>query len=172
MLPVFGAAANAAQPLPPAERVNGAPAVRPPEGEPRGRSLKPATDEYVHAEKREPTGRYWPGKDESGRPRIYFDDPEKPDEAPEAGNPARDRGAEGPKRTAPDRKTERCVGNTDKVDREIEQLKRRQQALQQQLNTETDEARARELERELAQVESELRQKDNDAYRRQHTVFS
>jgi len=28
------------------------------------------------------------------------------------------------------------------------------------------------LERQLSQMENELRQKDNDTYRRQHTVFS
>ena len=35
-----------------------------------------------------------------------------------------------------------------------------------------DEMKARELEKELAQVERELSRKDNDTYRRQHTVFS
>ena len=61
-------------------------------------------------------------------------------------------------------------GNTDKVEREIEKLKKRRQELEQRLGTETDEAKIKELERQLAQVEQELQQKDNDTYRRQHTT--
>ena len=56
------------------------------------------------------------------------------------------------------------------MDREIEKLKKRQQELGQRLNTETDEAKIKDLERQLAQVERELKQKDNDTYRRQHTT--
>ena len=56
------------------------------------------------------------------------------------------------------------------MDREIEKLKKKQQELEQRLNTETDEAKIKELERQLAQVERELKQKDNDTYRRQHTA--
>ena len=49
--------------------------------------------------------------------------------------------------------------------RTLEDLERRR-------SPETDEAKARDLERQLAQVDSELSQKDNDAYRRQHTKFT
>ena len=69
-------------------------------------------------------------------------------------------------------KTEKCTGNTDKVDREIEKLKKRKKELEIQLLTEEDAGKSISLEVELAQVERELSQKDNDAYRRQHTVFS
>jgi len=69
-------------------------------------------------------------------------------------------------------KAEKCTGNTDKVDREIEKLKKTREALERQINLETDDAKIRELERKLAQVESELRQKDNDTYRRQHAAFN
>lgn len=69
-------------------------------------------------------------------------------------------------------KAESCTGNTDKVDREIERLKQKREELKQQLQSETDESRIKGLEQKLAQVERELAQKDNDAYRRQHTVFS
>lgn len=62
-----------------------------------------------------------------------------------------------------------CQGSTDQVDREIEQLKKRRAALEQQLSSETDEAKIKDLKRRLTQVERELKQKDNDAYRRQHT---
>lgn len=49
--------------------------------------------------------------------------------------------------------------------RTLEDLERRR-------SPETDEAKARDLERQLAQVDSELSQKDNDACRRQHTKFT
>ena len=80
--------------------------------------------------------------------------PEKP--APEQGN-----GEDG-----------KCVCNTDKADREIEQLKRKKAELAQRLSTETDEAEIRDLERRLAQVERELKQKDSDAYRKRHSTFT
>ena len=112
-------------------------------------------DEYVPEEKQEPSGRYWLGRDEDGRPKVCFDDPEraddKPSDAPKAG---------------------RCTGNTDQVDREIERLRKRKETLEQQISAQTDEVKIRELERKLAQAERELAQKDNDTYRRQHTVFS
>ena len=85
--------------------------------------------------------------------------PREPDQA--------DRGAKGPEEKKD--KEEVWEGNSDKADHEIEKLKKKQQELEQRLNTETDEAEIKELERQLAQVERELKQKDNDAYRQQHT---
>ena len=127
-------------------------------------SRTPVLDEYVPEEKQEPSGRYWLGKDEDGQPKIYFDDPERTDGEPsDAPSPA--------KRAAGD-KAERCTGSTDQVDREIERLRRRRETLEQEIRSQTDDAKIKELERKLAQVERELAQKDNDAYRRQHTVFS
>lgn len=67
-----------------------------------------------------------------------------------------------------DRKPEICKCSTDKVDREIEKLKKRKEKLEGQLRTEKDEQKIQHLERELAQVERELTRKDNDTYRRQH----
>ncbi len=49
--------------------------------------------------------------------------------------------------------------------RPLEDLERRR-------SPETDEAKARDLECQLAQVDSELSQKDNDACRRRHTKFT
>lgn len=72
----------------------------------------------------------------------------------------------------PDDKVEERTCNTDKVDREIEKLKRKKKELEQKINSETDENKVKELEKKLAQVESELKQKDNDAYRFQHATFS
>lgn len=77
-----------------------------------------------------------------------------------------------PEKNSGGRKAERCVGSTDAVDREIQALKRKREELVRQISTETDEGKRKGLEQKLAQVERELAQKDNDAYRRQHTVFS
>lgn len=182
MTPISGMRTGAAQSPTMAERVLGAPKVQKPEEEER--PLKPVIDEYVPEEKREPFGRYWMGRDEDGQPKIYFDDPERADapekpedasdeekpDAPEEEKPEQDRSAKGPKKK--EGKEERCVGNTDKVDREIEKLKKKKEELERRLNTEHDEAKIKDLGRQLAQVERELSQKDNDAYRRQHSTFT
>ena len=182
MMPISGVNTGAVQPLTTAEKVLGASKVQKPEEEAQGHQLKPVMDEYVPEEPQEPSGRYWMGKDEDGQPKIYFDDPEraadapkqpedapkKPDaDAPEEPDPA-DQGAKGPERKKD--KDEVWEGNSDKVDREIEKLKKKKEELEQRLNTETDEAKIKDLERQLAQVERELNQKDNDTYRRQHTT--
>ncbi len=105
-------------------------------------------DEYTSSKKtgEKPSGLYQLGQDENGNRKVFFDDPKKSEE--------------------------KCVGNTDKVDREIEKLKEKQQQLEQQIQTAAgDEEKVRELEKKLAQVEAELRQKDNDTYRRQNSEF-
>ena len=140
------------------------PQARQAEAEPSVPPRAPVVDEYVPEEKQEPSGRYWLGRDEDGAPKVYFDDPERADDGPsDAPAPAGKAGGD---------KAERCTGSTDQVDREIERLKKRKETLEQQISSQTDDARRRELERKLAQVERELAQKDNDAYRRRHTVFS
>ena len=162
MSPISGVNPGAAQPLTGVDKVLGAPKAQRPGEETAGRPLKPVMDEYVPEEKQEPSGRYWMDKDEDGQPKIIFDDPSK-SEPPEQG-PA----AEGPEKK--DEKVERC--DTGKVDREIEKLKKKREELERRLSAETDEARIKDLERQLAQVERELKQKDNDAYRKQHTTFT
>lgn len=141
--------------------------------------LKPARDEYLPEEKREPYGRYWLGKDEDGSPKIYFDDPEAKEgapvspEAPKAEDPDGEKEPMSPKKAGDKgEKEEKCTANTDEVDREIRKLKEKKQKLEAKLNRETDETKRESLERQLAQVENELRQKDNDSYRRQHTKFT
>ena len=176
MMPISGVNTGAVQPLTTAEKVLGASKVQKPEEEAQGRQLKPVMDEYVPEEPQEPSGRYWMGKDEDGQPKIYFDDPERaadaprqPEDAPEAEEPKQaGQGAKGPEGKKNKDETWEC--NTDKVDREIEKLKKKQQELEQRINTETDEAKIKDLERQLAQVDRELMQKDNDTYRRQHTT--
>ena len=157
---ISGIGSNAAQSLAAAAGVKAAPEVQRPEAQASDRSPAPVVDEYVPEEKQEPSGRYWLGRDEDGRPKVYFDDPERADD-----NPA-------PAMKATEDKTERCTGSTDQVDREIERLRRRKETLEQQIRSQTDEAKIKDLERKLTQVERELAQKDNDTYRRQHTVFS
>ena len=178
MMPISGVNTGAVQPLTTAEKVLGASKVQKTEEESQGRQPKPVMDEYVPEEPQEPSGRYWMGKDEDGQPKIYFDDPERaadgpkqPEDAPEAEEPKQaGQGAKGPEGKKDKDETWEC--NTDKVDREIEKLKKKQQELEQRLNSETDEAKIKDLEHQLAQVEQELKQKDSDTYRRQHAVYT
>ena len=178
MMPISGVSTGAVQPLTTAEKVLGASAVQKPEKEAQDRRLKPVMDEYIPEEPQEPSGRYWMGKDEEGQPKIFFDDPERaadaprqPEDAPEAAEPdPGNQGAKGPEGKRDKDETWEC--NTDKVDREIKKLKKKQQELEQRLNTETDEAKIKELEHQLAQVEQELKQKDNDTYRRQNAAYT
>lgn len=188
MMPISGVNTGAVQPLTMAEKVLEAPNVQKLEEKAQDRPLKPVMDEYVPEKPQEPSGRYWMGKDKDGKPKIYFDDPEraantpkrpekvtdtkKPDaDAPEAEEPEKDKGTKEPEKKGK-KDDERCVGNTDQVDREIEKLKKKQQELEQRLSTEHDEAKIKDLERQLAQVERELSEKDNDAYRKQHSTFT
>ena len=62
------------------------------------------------------------------------------------------------------------VASTDKVDVEIERLKAKQAQLLKKISSSREPDA--DLQRQLAQIENELRQKDNDTYRRQHTEFS
>lgn len=141
-----------------------APAAAPAERETQSPSVgapAPRMDEYDHGEAPEPAGLYRLAHDETGAPKVVFDDPEgKPadGEAPQA--------AEQPEE-------ERVTCNTDRVDAEIRRLKQKQADLQQQMaGAEGDPQRQQSLERQLKQVEDTLRVKDTDAYRKQHSVFS
>lgn len=110
------------------------------------------TDRYTPGEKPDGTGRYWPGTDENGKPKICQDSP---------------------KENAPQKDAEqRCTVNTDRVDREIEKLRQERQALERQLRSETDETKRQTARQRLEQVERELSQKDNDAYRRRNAVYT
>ena len=165
-----------------------------------GRLSEPQ-DEYISSEKsgKKPTGLYRVGQDENGNRRIFFDDP-KADHA----DGKDDRSGEGEDGKRPKvsgdsqgKPAEKCVTNTDKVDREIKKLKEKKQQLEQQIQSASgDEApfghpsmpgsapsearisgnnkenKIRELEKKLAQVENELSQKDNDTYRRQNASVS
>ncbi len=117
-------------------------------------------DEYISSEKSgsKPSGLYRLGQDESGNPKVLYDDPKK---------------AAAPQKDAPAEKAEECTVNTDNVDREIEKLKEEEKQLKQQMKAAAgDEEKIKELEKKLAQIERELSQKDNDTYRRQHAFVS
>lgn len=141
-------------------------------------------DEYISSEQSgsRPSGLYYMGKDENGKPKVVYDDPKK------TGGPGRN-GASGVRDDGPEKEkeTERAKArpgsredaaeevtvNTDAVDREIEKLKKEKQQLEQQVRKASgDEEKTRELEKKIAQIERELSQKDNDAYRRKHAVIT
>lgn len=138
-----------------AQSVRQTPQIQPTQQVPPARENQPAApaapdyDRYSPEEASPPAGLYRLAHDENGSPVIQFDDPEAP----------------------PQEKTEQCTINTDRVDREIEGLKKEQRQLQQRLYTAAPE-QAEDLQRQLDQVERALRQKDNDGYRRQNAVIS
>lgn len=116
------------------------------------RAAAPDYDEFVPEDKTglEHSGFYEPVSGENG-PGLRFDAPE--DEA------------------KPSDKAEQTTTNTDRVDRELEKLRAEQEKLSGQLRTAAPED-AERLQKRLAQLENELRLKDNDAYRRAHAVVS
>jgi hypothetical protein len=145
--------------------------------------LSEPQDEYISSEKsgKKPNGLYRIGQDENGNRKIFFDDPNKSGRAdgkkePEVDEDRSKEAADGkePKVGGNNQgKPEKCVGNNDKVEQEIRKLKEKKQQLEQQMQSASgDEKKIQELEKKLRQVEQELSQKDNDSYRRQHTVFS
>lgn len=91
------------------------------------------------------------------------------DSAPEA---AAD-GKNLPEKAAPEEpgeKEEKWIGNTDEVEREIRELKKKKAELEQKITQAQDDPEKKEkLEKELQQVEQELKLKDTDSYRKQHT---
>lgn len=180
MIPISAAAPG---PAPAVREVEKSQETRPvsPASPQGGGPLKPARDEYVPEgeKRREPYGRYWLGKDQDGSLKVCFDDPEAKDAAspasPEAAAPPKAEEPEKDEEPAPPGKggeEEKCTADTDEVDRELKRLREKREELARRLSSETGGERARALERQLAQVENELRQKDNDAYRRRHTKFT
>lgn len=136
-------------------------------------------DEYVRGETPEPSGRYWPARDADGRPAACFDSPERADAAPAAeqerasSDPDKPDETAGPaKQEEPEGGTKRCAVSTDRVDREIEALKKQKAELEKQLRAASDDAEAKALQTRLDRIERELTQKDNDAYRREHAEYT
>lgn len=78
-----------------------------------------------------------------------------------------------PARKTPDSSPKQCTTNTDKVDREIKQLKEEKRLLEQQIKMASgNPQKIMELQKKLSMIEQELHQKDNDIYRRQNASVS
>ena len=75
------------------------------------------------------------------------------------------------KKSSDKTKSESTTINTDRVDEEIEKLKRRKAEIEQKLKTSGAEEKDR-LEVELHMIQAELAQKDNDTYRRQNAIVN
>lgn len=121
-------------------------------------------DEYISSEKSKAktVGLYRVEQDNKGGQKILFDAPDKAVKASGQKQPA-------VKGDNSEKSPEKCIADTDKVEREIRELKEKKQQLEQQIRQiSDDESKTRELEKKLAAVENELNQKDNDAYRRQN----
>ncbi len=129
---------------------------------PEDAAVKRKRDEYIPGEKETPIGLYEPVPDEEGNPSLKFD---SPDDGKDGDRKAEDK--DGDKKA----KSEKCTCNTDKVDREIKKLKEKADQLEQRLRA-ADGEKAEALEKELARIQTELSQKDNDGYRRSQAEFS
>ena len=130
------------------QSLGGAVKVKDTEVGPDGVKASKQHDEYISSEKKggKPAGLYRLGQDENGNRKIYFDNPQKPEE--------------------------KCIGNTDKVDREIKVLKEKKQKLEQKIRSASgDEEKVKEWKKMLEQTEKELSRKDNDAYRRANSEY-
>ena len=124
--------------------------------------VRPAYDQYL-SQDLEPSrrlGLYQIARDENGNRRIQIDDDKQ------------DAKAKPDLSKQPDDRAQNCTADTNKVDREIQALKKEAMRLQSELNATQDEQKAKELQKQLAKIQQELQQKDNDTYRRQHTQFS
>lgn len=158
---------------------------RKPEQSQESRTWLPSLDRYVRGDSRPPENREMdqdPSKkvqgDQEDSPKA---EPEKnglkklqgEEEDPKKAQEDKDEDGSPKKKKAGRKKAERCIGNTDQVDREIRKLKKRRDQLKQQLaQLQNDPEKKEKVQKQLAQVENELKMKDNDAYRRQHTKFT
>lgn len=127
----------------------------------------------------EPTGLYRPVREADGRRSVRFDAPRQtepnfgaPKEAPEPPRTERSAQRDAAPGAPEEDAEERWRCDTDAVDREIKALRERAQQLRAQARAQTDPAARRRLEQQLAQTERSLREKDNDAYRRERAVFT
>lgn len=110
-------------------------------------------------------GLYQLTKDENGKGKILYHNSNKKNEMLEE----KDRGQQKVKDPSSNNESEECTTSTDKVDREIQKLKEKKKQLEQEIKASSEnEGRIKELKKQLAQVESELSQKDNDTYRKQN----
>ena len=150
-------------------------------------------DEYIKGDSKDkPNGLYKVDRDENGKIKIVYDDPKKAkenaekevsgtekaqaeDEAKSSASPEKEKEPEGPQKAQPDKpedKPEKCICNTDQVDREIEGLKKEKANLERQIKSVAgNDDKVKEVEKRLIAIQNELGQKDNDTYRRQNASF-
>ena len=153
-------------------------------------------DVYVPAEAPAKTGIYCPAADGNGVPGIRFEDPGRQDagrdvlaegrteekRASGSAEGAEEKRASGSAEGAEEKrasdapeqseKTEKCTINTDKVDREIRELREKKKELEQKLARSDGPEDKKRLETQLQQTERELQMKDNDSYRRSHAQYA
>ncbi len=116
-------------------------------------------DTFEHQPETQKAGLYELSHDEKGNAVIKFDDPAKDSESKLPNENHED--AEKPQIV-------KTTLNTDAVDHEIEKLKQSISETRQKLSSASDPKEKESLENKLSQLESEVKQKDNDTYRRQH----
>ena len=104
-------------------------------------------DTYEPQSENRSAGVYKISRDEKGRPVVESGKPDEQGEQPII---------------------MKTTGNTDQVDREIENLKQTKTQMEQKIAAAKDEREKQVLKTRLEQVKAELRMKDNDTYRRQH----
>lgn len=133
--------------------------------------LKRRFDTYETQTPQESAGVYKVAHDENGQQIIQVEENQgnvKPQSAVSPQSAAEPQSEAEPRNETEKPTIEKTVGNTDKVDREIKKLKQKKAELQQKIATTEDQKQRESLEKQLAQVEDELKLKDNDTYRRQH----
>lgn len=116
-------------------------------------------DTFTHQPKSEPSGRYTVSHDADGTPTIKFDAIAK-----EQAQPSPNTDTENENKP----KIVKTTVNTDAVDREIEKLKQTLQETKQKLASANSSEEKEVLQNQIQALETELKQKDNDTYRRQH----
>ena len=121
--------------------------------------IKKRVDTYEAQPPQQSAGVYQVTRDENGRRIIQVD------ESCET--------AQGQPKAKPQDESEKpnivkTTVNTDKVDKEIEKLKQTQAQLEQKAAAAKEPKEKEKLEAQLAQVNAELKAKDNDTYRQQH----
>ena len=116
-------------------------------------------DTYEPQSENRSAGVYKISRDEKGRPVVETG--QKPQERQKQVSGEPDEQGEQPI-------IMKTTGNTDQVDREIENLKQAKTQMEQKIAAAKDEREKQVLKTRLEQVKAELRMKDNDTYRRQH----
>lgn len=125
-------------------------------------------DEYIHSEEPDianDTGIYSPAKDENGESIIKFTNPDEQDDkkvSDSQGNPSDD-----------EKNAVKCTVNTDSIEAEIKELKEERKEIQKQINQAADDPdKKAELEKQLSDIEAEIKEKDNDTYKKQHASYT